>query len=80
MPNARAVNVQAMTLAEGMRSRMRLGVQALFMFPIFMLGCIFIALCAAVLGARYIVRNLVRPDCREPCTEHVCSSQQHACL
>ncbi len=37
-----------------------LAVQALFMFPIFMLGCICVGLCAAVLGARYIVRNLVR--------------------
>ena len=34
--------------------------QALFMFPILMLGCIFVALCLAVLGARYTVRNLRR--------------------
>ena len=34
--------------------------QALFMFPILMLGCIFVALCLAVLGARYTLRNLRR--------------------
>ena len=34
--------------------------QALFMFPILMLGCICVALCLAVLGARYTVRNLRR--------------------
>ena len=32
--------------------------QALFMFPILMLGCICVALCLAVLGARYTVLNL----------------------
>ena len=34
--------------------------QALFMFPILMLGCICVALCLAVLGARYTLRNLRR--------------------
>ena len=34
--------------------------QALFMFPILMLGCIFVALCLAILGVRYTVRNLRR--------------------
>lgn len=34
--------------------------QVLFMFPILMLGCIFVALCLAVLGARYTLRNLRR--------------------
>lgn len=33
-------------------------VQALFMFPIFMLGCIFVALCLAGLGARYTLRSI----------------------
>jgi hypothetical protein len=30
------------------------------MFPIFMMGCIFVALCLAVLGARYSVKGLRR--------------------
>ena len=36
------------------------GAQALFMFPILMLGCIFVACCLAILGVRYTVRNLRR--------------------
>ena len=37
-----------------------LDVQALFMFPIFMLGCICVAVCLAFLGVRYLARSLRR--------------------
>ncbi|BDA50828.1 probable Internalin A [Coccomyxa sp. Obi] len=51
---------------------------ALFLFPIFMLGCIFVALCLAALGARYMMRSIRSVWCHCDCAFSTFLLGQHA--
>ena len=48
------------------------------MFPIFMLGCIFVALCLAALGARYALRSIRSVWCHCDCAFSSFLLGQHA--